>query len=295
MKRRTSRVSRIIRITAAATIVFGPLAAATLNTGSAPAKAYRPVSARDSLAPADTIASPAAAIAAEYLSRRKGAVDRALPEGSGGTHIYEDLDGNAGVAFLGSATIGLSVHLLDATGSVEIHERAHLIHHAMPNVARQIIASLAPPLPQQHAAENWREHFASMAERAWEILHPPESVCLAATPVEQLRMAEESVPGSAGFMRWFVRDFVSSGDSTAQQLLTEAELLSAAQNQEWNLIFQSIEERRQPDGTFRPWPAPSVLVQLEAGRDDVRTTFGWAGPILSLVYVPSILLAKLFG
>lgn len=48
---------------------------------------------------------------------------------------------------------------------------------------------VAGPRPGEYAATNRNEHFAEMAAAAWQVVAPPELMCVEGRPVERLRDA----------------------------------------------------------------------------------------------------------
>ena len=84
--------------------------------------------------------------------------------------------------------------------TVELHERAHLVHAALPNQVGRLMARMPAAAPSEYAATNPGEHFAEMAAKAWEIVEPPDEFCLGGTPAGRLRQAEvrPAGPTSAG-------------------------------------------------------------------------------------------------
>lgn len=199
---------------------------------------------------------PAQQVAA-YRVRRHPAVDRLLPDAPAGTRFYEDLDGNAGRAFLRARAIGIAVDVgLAGAEGIELHERAHLLYAEHPRLVRALLRRLPPPDPSSYAAENDHEHFASMADAAWEVLVEPEGLCRVETPLEILVRLDRSVPGTAGFVAWYLRSGALDEDSIAARdaVLAEAERLAAPLRSQWEALWQPLEARRQPDGTFSAGP-----------------------------------------
>jgi len=150
----TRRTLRILRWIALPIILFGPIVRAAWDIR---ADARVDVGSRE----------VSNARVAEYQQARSPFVDTLLPEGRGGTRFYEDLHGNAGMAFPGAAAIGLSASA--ALGgwpeAVELHERAHLVGAFLPNDVARLMARLPAPAPDEYAATNSGEHFAEMAAR----------------------------------------------------------------------------------------------------------------------------------
>jgi len=102
----------------------------------------------------------------------------------------------AGMAFPDSAAIA---RVADDGNSpwpefVELHERAHLVEAFLRREVDELLLRLPEPNPDEYAATNRREHFAETAARAWEIIEPPDNVCVDVTPADRLRDAEQRVP-----------------------------------------------------------------------------------------------------
>jgi hypothetical protein len=221
------------------------------------ASRYVAVVPRDPVAVRDGAGvSPAQQVAA-YRARRHPAVDRLLPDAAGGTRFYEQLDGKAGMAFPGARAIGIAVDvgLLGAEGT-ELHERAHLLHAEHPRLVKSLLRRLPPPDPDTYAAKNDGEHFASMADAAWRVVVEPEGMCLAESPIEILIRLERSVPGTAGFVAWYLRSgaFDDSTVAARDAVLAEAERLTAPHRPQWDALWQRLEDRRQPGGILTATP-----------------------------------------
>lgn len=250
------QTSRWIRRVALIVILVGPMAAAVWETRPSAGGSFDDVPANDT-----------ASGLAGYLAERYAAVDRLLPEGTGGTRFVAKVPGgNGGMALAGSATI-----LVNATAgifanaeSTELHERAHLAHAFLPDTVGALLKRIAPPEPDEYAAKNPGEHFGEMASEAWDVLVDPRYECDGRPLLERLDDAERRVPGTAGFVVWYLRDsqFQSVGDR--EQILTRALELSEPLRVEWDAIYAALEARRLPDGTFRPWSAMSARGYLGA-------------------------------
>ena len=111
-------------------------------------------------------------------------VDRLLPEGPGGTVFFSELGEFAGVAFQETGTIGvaLAVEASDSLSAVELHERAHLLEFASPQIVARLMREQPAPKREEYAATS---------------------------PVEPLLMAEPSVYG-----RWSRPPRASARSST---------------------------------------------------------------------------------
>jgi hypothetical protein len=258
-------------VTAIATVVAGPLVAANW---SAHAAAHHRFGYTEVVNPRSASGAEAEAVR-EYLARRHPATDHLLPNGAGGTRFFVDLDGNAGMAFSNVPAIGVSV---TASGSgwpetTELHERAHLLHAFLPGEVGALMAGLPPPASGEYAASSAREHFAEMASEAWQIVTTPDFLCVDGTPMERLHDAETRVPGSAGFVVWYVRHLSREDVEHYDELARMASSLAAPHRTAFDAVWQALEERRLPGGDFRPWErAATVRGQVERWRAELRAS-----------------------
>jgi hypothetical protein len=285
------RALRFLRVMALAAIVIGPIARAAwdLHRTESADLGYPEVLTPDAFTPTT---GPAARVG-EYLKNRSPIVDLVLPAGAGGVRFYEHLDGAAGMAFAGVATIGIAA---DADlgwwpESTEIHERAHLAYAFLPAVVGPLMAAMPPPAASEYAATNPGEHFAEMAATAWQIVRPPEGICIDGTPESNLREAEARVPGTAGFVAWFLRQ-PSLADP---HLLEAAESMLGDSRAEWEALWRALEARRGPAGRFDRWRHLTIRDHIESARFDLRMRAGWAGPAASLLFLPSLAVLALVG
>jgi hypothetical protein len=230
---------------------------------------------------------------ARYLETRPAAVDRLVPAGAGGTRFFRHLDGNAGMAFRGIAAAGLAVDVGLGRHSVstEVHELAHLMQFCLaPEVAR-LMRGLPAPVRDEYAAKNSREHFAEMAASAWEIvdLLDPTDFCVNGASIDWLRDMDQRVPGTAGFVAWYLRHLDPAEADAAEELRIESQRLIQPHRDAWEAIFAALDARRLPDGTFRPWePASSVRAYLEAQLEDARMEGGLGGRITAAQVTTSL-------
>ena len=238
-----------------------------------------------------------------YAAHRNPAVDRLLPEGYGGTRYYDNLGkvsrrGDAlGVAFLRAGAIGL-LRTLDTdswSAATELHERAHLLYQALSSDFARLLAKLPEPAADEYAAENPHEHVAEMAATAWEIVTDLDNACVDGTPLGRLRDAERRVPGTAGFVGWYLRDSSLGPSQQRAELAKLADELSAPQGEEWNAIWSDVEARRQRNGTFKPWEPMSIRQLLEADQSAYFASSRFIDPLAAIAMAPSIMLLKLLG
>lgn len=234
-------------------IVFGPIASAARAVHAPGGPGYVEI-------------DPAAASGSagdhvrEYLAGRDPAIDRLLPDGARGTRFFEDLDGEAGMAFPHLSLIGISATAASGgwPGAVELHERAHLLQAFLPEDASRLLARLDAPAEREYAATGEREHFAEMAAKAWEVVSQPAGMCVDAAPLERLRDAESRVPGTAGFVAWYLRNLRKEDVEEFDPLIQTAALLAAPYRAESEAIWKSLEARRLPDGHFQAWSHQTV-------------------------------------
>jgi hypothetical protein len=292
------RTMRRVRWFALAVVVFGPLAQGAWAVRVAPrlrlnATEVTPSSTR----PTDGSGTPAER-AGDYLAQRNPVVDRLLPEGAGGTHFVEKLDGNAGQAFPISAAIGLSVTADRGSWreAVELHERAHLLHEFLPDEVAAVLAVTPAARRGEYAAKNAHEHFGEMAFKAWEVVASPDNVCLMETPTERLRSNEALVPGTAGFVLWYLRFMPAPDEANGRQTLAGvAAELSAPARSQWDALWRALEARRLPDGHFPPWTYSSVRQFIELRRRGARADGGVLGNAASVALLPSLGVLTLAG
>lgn len=254
----SGRAARTIRLVSLAAVAVSLLALLAQGPSDRVAPRYVPVLSPDSAVgpPHGGAESPAQQVAA-YRARRHPAVDRLLPDAARGTRFYADLDGKSGMAFLRARAIGIAVNVgLEGAEGTELHERAHLMYAEQPRLVRALLRRLPPPDPSTYAAKNDHEHFASMADAAWEVLVEPEGLCRAETSLEILVRLERSVPGTAGFVAWYLRtgafddDSAATRDAARDAVRAEAERLTATLRPQWEALWQQLEAQREPDGTF---------------------------------------------
>jgi hypothetical protein len=269
------------RLVAVAVILFGPIAMAHWELSR----------------PARGVGDPAPEEEARYRSRRSPVIDELLPNGQGGIRIVETLDGQAGVTFTGSATIALAASVVSDPwpGTVELHERAHLVDAFMPDVVARVMAVLPAPAPGEYAATNPGEHFAEMAAGAWELVVAPDGICVEGTPLELLRSAEARVPGTAGFVSWYLQNPTLASTEVAGELRPLADQLIAPHRAEWEALWRALNHRRLPDGAFTAWRAKTVREHLNDQRASARGSDNWIDRLASFALAPSLGVLMVLG
>lgn len=198
-----------------------------------------------------------------YQLIRRPIIDRLLPDGHRGTLVMHELGGPAGVAWTQSSAIGLLAGSLTrelsrggalAGETVEIHERAHLLRTYHSEVVAALMRQIPPPAPGEYAATNPGEHFAEMAAQAYQILVVPENRRRRFDAALHLRVVEERVPGTSGFMLWYLRTMDTSAPQFAVLQQTARELV-AERLPLWEPIYAALETQQRANGTMAPWPA----------------------------------------
>ncbi len=228
------------------------------------------------------------AMAAGYLARRDPRLDQLLP-GAGGGRLFV-----AGMDVAGKALLHLNAILLSPiqlTEEIELHELAHLVKHNLPREAKAVLATVVAPAPTTYAATNDTEHFAEMAAEAWMVLVVPEGFCANGDAVSRLTRAEAMVPGTAGFVAYFLTLPAFAHDTAAASLQPAlAQYLPAEQRAVWHALWEALDARRGPDGLPQPWPALSAL-EVHRGylrMSESRVVQG----LLRALYFPSEVLVR---
>ena len=218
-------------------------------------------------------------------------VDRLLPEGPGGTVFYDELGDLAGVAFQDTGTIGVALSVAsDSLAAVELHERAHLLEFENPEIVARLMPGSPAPAEEQYAAKSPVEHFAEMAAKAWSVVELllPHEYCALESPVDLLRRLETDVPGTAGFVVWYLRDPALAAAEGMDALRNEAERLVGDQRDGWTALHAQLRARQLADGTFPAWPRYSVREYLERRRAHVRLAGGFGGRLEALQLTASL-------
>ncbi len=244
-----------------------------------------------------TANGPAAESVREYLADRDPVLDRLLPDGAGGTRFFEDLGGNAGMAFPLTSAIGLAARVV-AGGwpeAIELHERAHLLFASLPEQASRLIARMAAPAPGEYAAKNVGEHLAEMAAMAWQVLIPPEAACIDGAPASRLLDAESRVPGTAAFVSWYLRILGPEDVESHEEIARTAAALAAPYQQESDVLWKALEDRRLPGGHFRSWEPLTVRGYLEGRRFHARVSRRWLDRVEGYLLMPSLLILSIAG
>jgi hypothetical protein len=244
----------------------------------------------------------AAALVTRYLTRRNAAVDQLLPGGAGGTVFVTGID-DAAVTFGASATIALRAdrNELLMGESVELHERAHLLGAAIPQAVAGLLGRIPRPVSYEYAATDPVEHFAEMAGQAWSVLVPPFEMSFSiGNPIDRLREFEQAVPGTAGFVVWYLRQPVMHEVGGRDTLLAEANTLIKPYQAEWEAIWNAIESRRvtSPASSreFVPWPRMAVAQLLEEQRDGLQVVADpWLGRYAAVTMWPALTVSRVAG
>jgi hypothetical protein len=241
--------------------------------------------------------------AADYWRQRPAVIDLLLPEGRGGTRFYASLDGMAGMAFPGTTVVGLSAssYLGEWVGSVELHERGHLVHAFLPRDVERLLARLPGPPPTELAAEDAGQHFAEMPATAWSFVAAyfvsPDGLCIEPPDVGMLQNAERRVPGTAGFVARFLDVLrpVPGLPDAAAAVHDAARAMSAPYAAELEALWSQLDARRRADGTFEPWDVRSVRQHLALHRTRLWHSDRVSDRATSIVYLPGLAVAALAG
>lgn len=262
------------------------------------------VAGADLFQPAALGSDAARSAAAAYRAQRRPVLDSLLPMGHGGVQVTDAgvMDGRAGIAILDLGAIALSAEHLTTrlhtggglTGEmVEIHERAHLLQARHPRKVAALMRTLPPPHEATYAATSAVEHFAEMAAEAYRVVvFDPDAIeiCLEDTP---LRLAERDVPGTAGFVVWFLRhlDPAAVAAPGYDALLEEATALRGDPSP-WEPIYAALDAQRLDDGTLAPWPPPTRAAAIRDLHQHLLHDGELVNRIVGWVITPAGLLAS---
>ena len=231
------------------------------------------------------------------LTRPSRLIDSLLPEGAGGTFFVKSLPDAQGLANGRGAFIALAVDGVDERGleSVEVHERAHLLHAQLDTLVQAVLDRYGAPAPNEYAATNAHEHFAEMAQGAWTLITPAD-FCFGDTPAERVARADSLVPGVAGFVLYFLaHPSIRRANLEASALHDAALARTAHARTEWTRLFAALEQRQQADGTLAPWPVPSTADWLARERRLMRAEGTLRGKLQAAVLWPGSLFVDVFG
>lgn len=235
------------------------------------------------------------ATVARYFAARSYIIDGLLPAGDGGLHFVDSLPDATGEAFPRASTIVLVVNAdVEALTSTEVHERAHLLYAREAPVVQRIIRTLPSPITNSYAATNDREHFAEMARSAWDLLRPAP-LDLAEGVTHAMASAEELVPGTAGFVTFFVRHPAFATRRDASWWVNAAAPWVAPSRGDWQHLWHVLESRKQPDGTLAPWPVPSMREWVDQHRATGIAEGGTIGYLHAVSFWPSAMVLKVMG
>ncbi len=221
----------------------------------------------------------------DFLDRRDPLVDRILPAGVGGLQVVPSLDGNDGVALTEHSRIVITAAAaLDRSSAgaasrgeiVEMHERAHLLNAAHPELVAALIDVVPAPDADTYAATNSGEHLAEMFANAWEIVRSQDITNICAHYDGLVRNMEARVPGTAGMLLWMLPVWERARGVDAEPVLV-ADAAAAAQGyqRQWQALADAVELRRTSAGTLTPWEVPTVGVQLRRIHIELRRSDQW--------------------
>jgi hypothetical protein len=242
--------------------------------------------------------------ARQYALRRRALIDSLLPDGHAGTVVThaDAIGGMAGVAWMDLSAIGLAAGYLSeriASGGgmlgelVEMHERGHLFHSNHPELVRNLMQRLPPPIAGSYAATSGTEHFAEMTSEAYRFAVMNEEFFSPIKPPEaQLMDAERETPGTAGFVVYILERFTAEDAEQQRRLLGTARILRG-DPRPWEPIYAALDAQRKQDGTMRRWPKPSWASTMRDVHGHLVLDGGiWSRTVAFLVW-PSTMLARL--
>ncbi len=252
------------------------------------------------------VAQGAADSAATDLRRyqliRRPIIDRLLPDGHRGTLVLHELGGPAGVAWTQSSAIGLLAGSLTrelsrggalAGETVEIHERAHLLRTYHAGAVSALMRTMPAPAPDEYAATNSGEHFAEMAAQAYQMVVAPASRRRRYDASFHLRAVEQRVPGTAGFVLWYLRNMDPSAPQFASLQQTAREL-AADQLTLWEPIYAALETQQRANGTMAPWPAVTPRHRLAQAIASLEEEGTRSTMVMALALTPGEYFLRLF-
>jgi len=241
-----------------------------------------------------------------YAAHRRALIDSLLPNGHAGTVVThaDAIGGMAGVAWMDLSAIGLAAgHLSERIASgggmlgelVEMHERGHLLQSNRPELVRDLLHRLPPPIPGSYAATSGTEHFAEMTSEAYRFaVMNEEFFSPVKTPDEQLMDAERETPGTAGFVVYMLERFEGEDVEQHRRLLGTARALRG-DPRPWEPIYAALDDQRDADGTLRSWPKPSWAATMRDVHGHLMVDGGLWSRVVAFLVWPSTLLARLIS
>jgi hypothetical protein len=241
-----------------------------------------------------------------YAIHRRALIDSLLPNGYAGTVVThaDAIGGMAGVAWMDLSAIGLaaghlSERILSGGGMlgelVEMHERGHLLQSNRPELVRDLLRRLPPPLPGSYAATSGTEHFAEMTSEAYRfVVMNEEFFSPVKLPDEQLMDAERDTPGTAGFVVYMLERFEAEDAEQQRRLLGTARMLRG-DPRPWEPIYAALDAQRQADGTLRAWPKPSWAATMRDVDGHLMVDGNIWSRVVAFLILPSTLLARLIS
>ncbi len=239
---------------------------------------------------------------ARYRLARRPFLDSLLPDAHLGTVIAADLGGPTGVAWSEASVIAILAGSLDAPTEfggalqgemVELHERAHLLHANHPELVTTLLGALPPPATQSYAAKSGGEHFAEMASQAYQLLLAEDGgrqgFCIDITTA--LRNAEERVPGTSGFLLYFLQqvDGTHPADNGMRDLALSIRQPTAGH---WQPIYAALDAQRGADGRLTRWPVPPLGLRLRDTQSQLRLRHDWWGRAVGAILWPGAVMAR---
>jgi hypothetical protein len=120
----------------------------------------------------------------------------------------------------------------------------------------------------------------------------PDSLAFFRSHAGRLDYANWEVPGTAGFVIWFLRNATLCSPGTGEQYMKEAEVLIAPQRAEWERIWSAIDARRSAAGTLEPYQPMTIHEYLVWFRAEELDGLPWGGPELAGMLGPAIAVTK---
>ncbi len=253
---------KIVKYCAMAILILGvpPVLAVSYVFTPLPNNLIRVHSKHNALA-TDTVmlGGDSTTVIGQYLLHRNPILDELLPDGEGGTYFSQDLDSAAGKAYIATSTILIAPPTsVEGGENVELHERAHLLEGSLPHVTSRLLSKVGKPYPTEYAAKNSREHFAEMAANAWLAVMPPRGMCRYGSAFDHMRDLENAVPGTSGFVVWYLKHSSLRDIPGNDTILGVAQMLSKPAKEEWEEIYSALEARRLDDKTLAPWKRQTI-------------------------------------
>jgi hypothetical protein len=103
------------------------------------------------------------------------------------------------------------------------------------------------------------------------------------------------VPGIAGFVAWYLRHLSPADVDHHDGLSRAAALLVETHRARFDAVWTAVDDRRLPDGGFRPWARTTLRSHLEGWRAEWRVSDRWVDRLGSYLLLPSLAVLSLAG